>query len=102
MELFNLPIYSISDSIIKLPILVKPNSHKDQIMGVFKGRLKVAIAKAPQDGEANKQLIAMLAICLQIPKRDVILINGHKSSYKVLQLPLNVLEKLKQLIIQGG
>ena len=49
-----LPIYSISGEIIKLPVVLKLQANNNQILGVINGRLKIAINETPVNGMANK------------------------------------------------
>jgi len=60
-----------------------------QVAGVNdsgEGALSVAIDAPPRDGEANEAIIEFVADCLKLKRRDVVLIAGHKSKDKVLQV----------------
>lgn len=54
-----LPIYSISGEIIKLPVVLKPQAKPNQILGVINGQLKIAINAAPVNGMAHKNLLRL-------------------------------------------
>jgi uncharacterized protein YggU (UPF0235/DUF167 family) len=66
------------------------------------GRLKVRIAKAPEDGKANAELAALLSGLLGCSKREVRFVTGEKSRLKTVALPSFCLEKLKELLPDSG
>ena len=93
-----LPIYSISGEILKLPVVLKPQARKNEILGVVNGRLKIAITATPVDGKANIALIAFLSDMLSVKKKDIIIASGHTNPLKMLHLPIEVLAKLDDVI----
>lgn len=71
---------------------VLPKSSKTQIVGLYGDppRLKIKIAAAPVEGEANEVLIAYLAKYLKIPKSRFEILSGHTSKNKdILIVGLN-------------
>jgi len=70
--------------IIKL--IVKPNSAKNFIEGVYSDRIKIRIASPPEKGKANKELVKFISEKLEIPKKDIKIISGEKSHLKVLEI----------------
>ena len=70
---------------VRLHLRVQPRASRSQVVGwLADGALKVAVASPPVDGEANKACIALLADTFQLPKRDIVLVNGDKGRNKVV------------------
>ena len=70
--------------IIKL--IVKPNSAKNFIEGAYLDRIKIRIASPPEKGKANRELIKFISEKLEIPKKNIKIISGERSHYKVLEI----------------
>lgn len=81
-------IYRINKDSIYLNLLIKPQAKSNQIIGILDKRLKIAIAAAPVDGKANKELINFIAKLLKIKKSQIVITSGEASNLKQLQLPL--------------
>ncbi len=74
----------INDSVDGTSILVKvvPKASKSEIVGVEGDCLKIRLKAPPVDGAANKELINMLGKLLKVPKKDIIIKQGHASKRK--------------------
>ena len=87
---FNKIPYSCTKEGILLFIKLKPNSFSNEVSGLLseedKTYLKITIKSKAINNSANKELIIFLADVLGIPKKDVILLKGMKSSYKQILL----------------
>ncbi len=68
---------------IKLQIKVCANSKKNSIE-FFKEFIKLKIAKPAIEGKANKEIIKYLSDILNLPKNNIKILNGEKSSVKML------------------
>jgi uncharacterized protein YggU (UPF0235/DUF167 family) len=55
--------------------------------------IKFYLHTQPTDGKANKDLIAILAKLLQIPKSNITIFKGHKDRYKSLSIMNNGVSK---------
>jgi uncharacterized protein len=64
----------------------KPNAKRSAITGVREGALEVRVAAQPVDGAANDEIVAVLALALGIPRRDVHLIHGTSSRIKRIEV----------------
>lgn len=67
-------------------VFAKPRARKSQVVGVKNARLELALAAPPSDGEANAELVSLLARVLLVPKRDVALVRGSTSKTKQVQI----------------
>ncbi len=63
-------------------VLVQPRASRTKVVGEHDGRLKIALAAAPVDGEANAALIAFIAEALGVRKNQVTLLDGESSRRK--------------------
>lgn len=71
---------------VRVEVEVKVRASKSRVLGVKGGKLSVALAAAPVDGEANQELIDTLAAHFQLPRRQVSLISGERSRRKLVEL----------------
>jgi len=69
-----------------LHVKVVPNSSRTQLAGVLGNALKIKVAQPPEDGKANKAVIAFLAEILRIPQGNITLVSGQTRPHKTLQL----------------
>lgn len=68
-------------------IVVLPRSSRKEVVGMLSdGTLKVKLTAPPVDGEANKQLIELLAEYYDVPKSCVTLVKGEKSKKKLVRI----------------
>lgn len=61
---------------VELLVLVQPRASRTKVVGEHDGRIKIALAAPPVDGEANAALIEFLADTLEVKKAQVILVDG--------------------------
>jgi uncharacterized protein len=69
-----------------IKFLIKPNSAKNSIVGIFGDMIKVKICAPPEKGKANKELLEFLSALLKIPKIDIDIIRGRFSNIKEIQI----------------
>jgi hypothetical protein len=69
---------------VELLVLVQPRASRTKVVGEHDGRLKIALAAPPVDGEANAALIEFVADALDVRKADVQLLDGATSRRKRL------------------
>ena len=64
--------------------LATPRSSRNALVAWHDGRLKVALAAPPVDGEANKTLVKFMAEVLQVPKSTVTVASGATGRRKAI------------------
>ena len=69
---------------ITIAIKVVPNASRDQISGFLDDRLKIRVCAPPESGKANKAVCALLAVVLDVPNKDVLVIAGHTNPMKTV------------------
>ncbi|MDR1411116.1 MAG: DUF167 domain-containing protein [Spirochaetaceae bacterium] len=90
--------FRLRDGTLFLDIKAHPGASRSRLAGTVNGRLKVQIAKAPEDGKANAELASFLAGLLGCARREVAIAAGERSRLKTVALPASCLEKLEGLL----
>ena len=84
---------------VLIRVYIQPGSRKNLIVGIHQGippRIKLKIKSPPIDGKANLALIDFMSELLNIPKKKIEIIRGHKSKQK----DLLIIEDFKKIILQ--
>ena len=71
---------------VVLEVLVQPRASRTRVVGVHDGRLKVQLAAAPVDGEANAALVDFLADALGARRSDVAIERGDAGRRKTVRV----------------
>lgn len=98
--------WKIVGSQIELRVRLTPSGGRDAIDGVERDAegqayLKARVTAVPEDGKANKALIALLSKTVKIPKSSIKLIFGETSRKKILRLegePEEIILKLDKVL----
>jgi uncharacterized protein (TIGR00251 family) len=85
---------------ILLEIKAVPGASKTEFAGVKDGRLRIRLAAASEDGKANAELLSFLSKALGCAKRDLRIVSGEKSRFKVVALPAECRGKVEGVV--GG
>ena len=80
------------DSVIRIKVL--PRSSRNQIVGIEAGVLKIKLTAPPVEGKANKALVQFLAKIMGVPKKDIEIISGQRSTDKTIRVPGHALDRL--------
>ena len=99
--------YDISDDAIRLRIRLSPGARTETLGGVWAdehGRvhLKASVRAAPEKGQANKALIALLAKQTGVAKSLITLECGSTSRAKTLELPREAAAGIDMLMRESG
>ncbi|PZR13981.1 MAG: hypothetical protein DI536_11710 [Archangium gephyra] len=78
------PWLEVSGDGVKLSLLIQPRASRTRVVGEHDGRLKIALAAPPVDGEANAALVEFISGALRVRKADVTLLDGETSRRKRL------------------
>lgn len=71
---------------VVLPVKVVPGASRTRILGLWEGRLRVAVAAAAEKGRANEALCVFLAKQLNLRRRDVDVTVGQTSPLKEVRI----------------
>ena len=71
----------------QLQVKVSPRAKQNEIVGWHQNQmLIVKIAAPPVGGKANDELVKFLAEQLGVPASDILILRGHTSKQKVLEI----------------
>ncbi|AYD02829.1 DUF167 domain-containing protein [Neorhizobium sp. NCHU2750] len=98
--------FSGHDDHIRLSIRLTPNGGRDAIDGIETDAegsafLKARVAAVPEDGKANKALVAFLSKKLRVAKSAITFISGETARKKILRIdgdPEDLKAKLDSLL----
>ena len=76
---------------MKLQVKVIPKASSDAVVGYVDGvdgekMLKVKTCKPPEDGEANKAVVKMIAKYFGVKKSEVHIVSGTTSPVKLIEI----------------
>lgn len=79
-----------------------PGASRTEIAGTnpWRKAVQIRIAAEAREGEANAELIRFLAERFSIPTSSIEFVKGHKSSLKVIRLPVTAVKARE--ILGGG
>ena len=80
---------------------VQPGASRDAVIGKIGDEWKIAIAAPPIEGRANKACIVFLGKLLGCAKRDVELVNGHKSRSKTFEITGMTAEQIEDRLAES-
>jgi uncharacterized protein (TIGR00251 family) len=86
------------DGALIFAVRVVPRASKSEIVGCHDGALKVRLAAPPVDGQANEELIKLLAKEFGVAKSDVSILSGQTSKTKQLSISNGNKEKLDAIL----
>ncbi len=71
---------------VRVSVHARPRSSRSAILGVREAALDVALTAPPVDGEANAELVKLLARVLEVPKTAVRVIVGASGRSKIVEV----------------
>lgn len=76
----------LKNGTLKLKVKVIANAKKNSIEPYDEEMIKIKINKIAVDGKANKAIVEYLSELLEVPKSNISIIKGEKTSLKDLQI----------------
>jgi uncharacterized protein len=70
----------------RLRLRVSPGASRSGVVGRHGEAWKLRVAAPPEDGRANDAVTTLLASVLDLPKNSVLLVSGHGSRDKTVEL----------------
>ncbi len=71
---------------MKIAIKVKPNSKEEAVEPVNKNEFILRVRAPAREGRANEAVIELLSEYFSVPQKRVMIIRGHKSKNKVVEI----------------
>lgn len=72
------------DGAVRFEVHAKPRAKKSRIVGERGSSVEIALAAPPHEGAANDELLKLLALVLEVRRRDVQLVRGEASRDKLV------------------
>src|SRR5690606_6547008 len=87
---------------LRLSIRLTPNGGRDTIEGIERDAdgkpfLKARVTAVPEDGKANKALIALMSKKLKVSKSSISIVSGDTARKKILRIDGDPEYLIKQL-----
>ncbi len=92
-----LTLRSLSPHSCALAVRAQPGAKRSGLVGLWNGRLKIALRAPAQAGRANEELIEVLADLLGLQRKSLSLKSGEKNRLKEIVLPLSI-EEARRLL----
>jgi uncharacterized protein len=71
---------------VRFEVKARPRARTSRLASVRAGTLVVDVAAAPVDGEANAELVAVLAEALRVPRACVEVVRGASARTKLVEV----------------
>ncbi len=71
---------------IRLQLRVSPGSGRAAVIGRYGAAWKLCVTSPPEKGRANRDVVALLAEALELPRTSVEIVSGHRGRDKVVAL----------------
>jgi uncharacterized protein (TIGR00251 family) len=71
---------------VTFAVRVQPRASKSGVAGEIDGALKIRLAAAPVEGQANEELIRLLGKLLDAPRQRIAIISGQTSKNKIVSV----------------
>ncbi len=81
----NIPFKKTKDGVL-IEVKVEPRSSRKGLSGIMDNVLKVKLTAPPVEGEANEQLIEVIAELTGVRKTDIRIVRGLSSKRKVVEI----------------
>ena len=81
-------------------VRVQPRASKSGVAGELDGALKIRLAAPPVDGEANEELIRVLAKLFNAPRQQVALLSGLTSKNKLVRVSGISAEEVERVLAE--
>jgi uncharacterized protein (TIGR00251 family) len=69
-----------------LELYVVPNAKVDIVVGEHGDAIKIKLRAPAVEAKANAALVTFLADRLHLPAREIVLVRGQRSRYKVIRI----------------
>jgi uncharacterized protein (TIGR00251 family) len=92
------PPYTIKNGNLVLKVKAFPKAGKKWVAGVRNGELMVRLQAPALKGQANKELVKLLAKSLGVPGSDIKILSGETSRHKLIGLPLTARPALEDIL----
>src|SRR5262245_57259191 len=92
---------TVTDDAITFAVRVQPRASKSGVAGELDGALKIRLAAPPVDGEANEELVRLLAKLFGAPRQRIAILSGQTSKNKIVRVSGISVEKVEKVLAEA-
>jgi uncharacterized protein (TIGR00251 family) len=92
---------TVTGDAISFAVRVQPRASKSGVVGQLGGALKIRLAAPPVDGEANEELIRLLAKLFDAPRQRIAIISGQSSKNKIVRVSGISVEEVERVFAEA-
>ncbi len=89
---------TVTDDAITFAVRVQPRASKSGVVSELDGALKIRLAAPPVDGEANEELIRLLAKLFATSRHNVSILSGQTSKNKIVRVNGVSIEEVEKVL----
>ncbi len=89
------------DSEVTFAVRVQPRASKSGVAGELDGVLKIRLAAPPVEGQANEELIRLLAKLFDAPRQRIAILSGHTSKNKVVSVSGISVDEVERVLAEA-
>lgn len=78
--------YQIKEDLLTLTVHVQPGAKRTEVIGLHGDALKIRVAAAAVEGQANTRLLDFLRKAFQVPSSRISLKHGEHARRKVVEI----------------
>ena len=71
---------------VRIMLRVSPGARRTAVIGRYLDGWKLSIAAVPERGNANEEIVRVLADVLALPKRQIAIVTGHSARTKIVEV----------------
>lgn len=86
------------DNGISFSVRVQPRASRTDVAGELDGVLKIRLAAPPVDGEANEELIRLLAKLFAVSRAQIVIRSGQTSRNKLIAIDGISVERAEEVL----
>ena len=91
------PPFTIRDDSLLLKVKAFPKAGENRIAGVRNGELVVRLQAPALKGQANRELVKLLAKSLGVARSEIRIRSGKSSRHKLINVPLTARSALEDI-----
>ena len=89
------------DGGVTFAVRVQPRAPKSGVAGEVDGVLKIRLAAPPVEGQANEELIRLLAELFDTPRRRVAILSGQTSKNKIVSVSGISVDEVERVLAEA-
>jgi uncharacterized protein (TIGR00251 family) len=89
------------DDEVTFAVRVQPRASKSGVAGELDGVLKIRLAAPPVEGQANEELIRLLAKLFDAPRQRIAILSGQSSKNKIISVSGISVDEVERVLAEA-